>query len=169
MAWQRKHNSPCVNLKVFRVSSNWYVFKPEHVCNKMCAPMKCHQEIAFCCLKSLYLPVSILFLLLYSFAFPLCLLCYSYNRWNLITPWGIGAAGHAAACLGRLDGGGDWIKGPPVLHRMINDLQISGGQLFDRPAVYWRTARKPKTAACPHVWKGRKRRKHQEHRHGKPQ
>lgn len=27
-------------------------------------------------------------------------------------------------------GGGGWIKGPPVLHRMINDLQISGVQPF---------------------------------------
>lgn len=28
-----------------------------------------------------------------------------------------------------------WIKGPPVRHGMINDLQISGADLFDRPAL----------------------------------
>lgn len=39
--------------------------------------------------------------------------------------------GRAEACLlGDTGGKTGWIKGPPVLRRMINDLYISGGKSF---------------------------------------
>lgn len=38
-----------------------------------------------------------------------------------------GEAGDAGGGLGGWLGLVGWIKGPPVLHGMINDLQINGG------------------------------------------
>ena len=37
--------------------------------------------------------------------------------------------------LGEARGRRGWIKGPPVLQGMINDLQISGANLFDSAAL----------------------------------
>lgn len=38
--------------------------------------------------------------------------------------------GPHSGLLGEAEGRRGWIKGPPVLHGMINDVQISGGHPF---------------------------------------
>lgn len=94
-------------------------------------PIKCSLEIAFCPPMSFFISVFIPFLLLcpQPILLPPLFIVLQLQPLKLDNTMGDRGGGPCRGLLGEARGRG-WIKGPPVLHGMINDLQISGGQPF---------------------------------------